>query len=121
MLQPATLPKDGKAIPFVSDFFDFSVYIHADPEIIEEWYVTRFMRCGETAFRDPAAYFHRYASCRMKRRAKPRWKSGGESICVIWRKTFCRPASAPTLSWIRAPTILSRQSGSGSFSGQRGE
>ncbi len=61
VLQPARLPKDGTAIPFVSDFFDFSIYIDADPTVIESWYVTRFMRLRKTAFRDPAAYFHRYA------------------------------------------------------------
>jgi type I pantothenate kinase len=61
VLQPARLPKDGEAIPFVSDFFNFSIYLDADPQVIEEWYVTRFMRLRQTAFRDPAAYFHRYA------------------------------------------------------------
>jgi type I pantothenate kinase len=62
VLQPARLPKDGTAIPFVSDFFDFSIYIDAETSIIERWYVERFMRLRQTAFRDPAAYFHRYAS-----------------------------------------------------------
>jgi type I pantothenate kinase len=62
VLQPARLPKDGEAIPFVSDFFDFSIYIDADIPLIERWYVERFMRLRQTAFRDPAAYFHRYAS-----------------------------------------------------------
>lgn len=61
VLQPARLPRDGEAVPFVSDFFDFSIYMDADPELIEEWYVTRFMRLRSTAFRDPGAYFHRYA------------------------------------------------------------
>jgi type I pantothenate kinase len=61
LLQPARLPKDGEAIPFVSDFFNFSIYMDADVKVIEEWYVTRFMRLRQTAFRDPAAYFHRYA------------------------------------------------------------
>ncbi|MFV0299082.1 MAG: type I pantothenate kinase [Hyphomicrobiaceae bacterium] len=61
VLQPARLPRGGGAIPFVSDFFDFSIYIDADPQVIEQWYVTRFMRLRKTAFRDPAAYFHRYA------------------------------------------------------------
>jgi type I pantothenate kinase len=61
VLQPARMPKDGEAIPFVSDFFNFSIYIDADAKVIEEWYVTRFMRLRQTAFRDPAAYFHRYA------------------------------------------------------------
>ncbi len=61
VLQPARLPKDGKAIPFVSDFFDFSIYIDADPELIEKWYLERFMRLRSTAFQDPAAYFHQYS------------------------------------------------------------
>lgn len=62
VLQPARLPKDGEAIPFVSDFFNTSIYIDAEPKMIEEWYVTRFLRLRQTAFRDPAAYFHRYAA-----------------------------------------------------------
>jgi type I pantothenate kinase len=62
VLQPAKLPRDGKAIPFVSDFFDFSIYIDADEELIESWYVERFLRLRQTAFRDPASYFHRYAT-----------------------------------------------------------
>lgn len=61
VLQPAVLPKDGEAIPFVSDFFDFSIYIHAEPEVIEQWYIARFQRLCETAFGHPDAYFHRYS------------------------------------------------------------
>jgi type I pantothenate kinase len=62
VLQPAKLPKDGQAIPFVSDFFDFSIYIDAAEELVENWYVERFLRLRQTAFRDPASYFHRYAT-----------------------------------------------------------
>ncbi|HVQ11187.1 MAG TPA: type I pantothenate kinase [Methyloceanibacter sp.] len=62
VLQPAKLPKDGEAIPFVSDFFDFSIYIDAAEELVESWYVERFLRLRQTAFRDPASYFHRYAA-----------------------------------------------------------
>ncbi len=61
VLQPAKLPKHGEAVPFVSDFFDFSIYIDADPAIIETWYVTRFLRLWRTAFRDKDAYFYRYS------------------------------------------------------------
>lgn len=61
VLQPARLPVDGEAIPFVSDFFDFSIYLDADPVQIERWYLARFMRLRGTAFRDPGAYFHRYS------------------------------------------------------------
>ena len=52
---------NGRDIPFVSDFFDFSVYLHADKTLLERWYVDRFMRLRETAFRDPRSYFRKYA------------------------------------------------------------
>ncbi len=51
----------GRARVFVSDFFDFSIYIDADEADIERWYVARFRTLRETMFQDPAAYFHRYA------------------------------------------------------------
>ena len=62
VLQPARLPQDGDAIPYVSDFFDFSIYMDADSAIIEQWYVTRFLKLRKTAFTNPEAYFHRYSS-----------------------------------------------------------
>ncbi|MBB3594752.1 type I pantothenate kinase [Rhizobium sp. BK529] len=62
VLQSRDLPADGKIVPMVSDFFDFSIYIDAEETQIHNWYVTRFMRLRETAFRDPNSYFHRYAS-----------------------------------------------------------
>jgi type I pantothenate kinase len=61
VLQTGRLPKDGKAIPFVSDFFDFSVYLDADESVLKHWYVNRFLTLRETAFRDPKSYFHRYS------------------------------------------------------------
>jgi type I pantothenate kinase len=61
VLQSRDLPKDGKAIPFVSDFFDFSVFIDADEDAVRRWYVERFMKLRETRFRDPRSYFHKYA------------------------------------------------------------
>ncbi|MFL4996319.1 MAG: type I pantothenate kinase [Microvirga sp.] len=64
VLQPARMPKDGTAIPFVSDFFDFSVYIDADEDDLHRWYVNRFLRLRHTAFRDPLSYFRRYAELR---------------------------------------------------------
>jgi len=54
-------PRDGRARPFVSDFFDFSVYLDADEDVLKDWYVGRFLALRETAFRDPKSYFHRYA------------------------------------------------------------
>jgi len=61
VLQAARPPRDGNAIPFVSDFFDFSVYIDADEDVLRRWYVDRFLTWRETAFRDRMAYFHRYS------------------------------------------------------------
>ena len=61
VLQTGRLPKDGEAIPFVSDFFDFSVYLDADEEVLRTWYVDRFLTLRGTAFADPKSYFHRYS------------------------------------------------------------
>lgn len=62
VLQSRDLPADGKIVPMVSDFFDFSIYIDADETLIHRWYVHRFMKLRQTAFRDPNSYFHRYAT-----------------------------------------------------------
>ncbi|MDA1307614.1 MAG: type I pantothenate kinase, partial [Acidobacteria bacterium] len=47
---------------FVSDYFDFSIYMDADESDIAAWYVARFQTLRETVFRDPRSYFHRFAS-----------------------------------------------------------
>jgi type I pantothenate kinase len=53
----------GQPMPsFVSDFFDFSIYVDAEEDDIEQWYVERFLKLRETVFRDPSSYFHRYAA-----------------------------------------------------------
>src|SRR5215207_2507713 len=61
VLQPARVRSDGTTGLAVSDFFDFSVYVDADADVVREWYVDRFLRLRETAFRDPRSYFTRYA------------------------------------------------------------
>src|ERR1700754_2081335 len=61
VLQTGRLPRDGKAVPVVSDFFDFSVYIDADEPVLRQWYVKRFLALRDTAFTDPKSYFNRYA------------------------------------------------------------
>lgn len=52
---------DGKDIPFVSDFFDFSIYLDADEKNLQRWYIERFMMLRDTAFHDPKSYFRKYA------------------------------------------------------------
>lgn len=55
-------PADGEdPQPFVSDFFDFSIYLDADEDIVRDWHVERFMGLRKTSFQDPEAYFHRFA------------------------------------------------------------
>ena len=61
VLQTGRPPKEGRAVPFVSDFFDFSIYIDASEDVLERWYVDRFLALRLTAFRDPMSYFHRYS------------------------------------------------------------
>lgn len=61
VLQTGSAPKDGKAIPYVSDFFDFSIFIDADEEVLRTWYVNRFFSLRDSAFQNPDSYFHRYA------------------------------------------------------------
>ncbi|WP_025413206.1 type I pantothenate kinase [Gemmatirosa kalamazoonensis] len=59
----ATRDGDGVGRPrvVVSDFFDFSIYVDADEDALERWYVNRFLTFRDTAFRDPESYFHRYS------------------------------------------------------------
>ncbi len=61
ILQPGELPRDGKPILFASDFIDFSIYIDADVEDLRDWYLTRFFRLRETAFRDPTSFFRKFS------------------------------------------------------------
>src|ERR1700751_3585910 len=78
VLQTGSPPKDGKAIPYVSDFFDFSVYLDADEEVLLRWYVDRFLTLRGTAFRDPKSYFHRYATLSDA--------DAVETATAIWRR-----------------------------------
>ena len=62
VLQGPRKAPEGKPIPFVSDFFDFTVYLDAGEEDLHRWYIERFMRLRQTAFRDPKSYFRKYAA-----------------------------------------------------------
>ena len=54
VLQP---PAIGQEVA-LSDYFDFSIYIDAEVENIQKWYLSRFAKLWETAFTDPRSYFH---------------------------------------------------------------
>ena len=62
---------------FVSDFFDFSIYVDANETDIEQWYVERFLTLRETVFRNPSSYFHRYAELTPD--------EARETALAIWR------------------------------------
>lgn len=46
---------------FVSDFVDFSIYVDAPEDLLQSWYINRFLKFREGAFTDPDSYFHHYA------------------------------------------------------------
>jgi len=62
VLQPAPQTGERASALAVSDLIDFSVYVDAHPSDVRRWYVERFLALRETAFRDPASYFRRYAA-----------------------------------------------------------
>jgi type I pantothenate kinase len=51
----------SEANEFVSDYFDFSIYIDAEEPDIEQWYIERFQKLRETVFRDPDSFFQNFA------------------------------------------------------------
>ncbi|HEU5217713.1 MAG TPA: type I pantothenate kinase [Gemmatimonadales bacterium] len=61
VLEGGPRPPDDGARVFVSDYFDFSIYVDAAEAHVKEWFLQRFRRLRETAFRDPKSYFQKYA------------------------------------------------------------
>ncbi|MDI3405551.1 type I pantothenate kinase [Streptomyces cavernicola] len=62
VLQPALPGKDGRTRVGLADYFDFSVYVDAKAEDIEQWYLNRFKKLRQTAFQNPDSYFHRHTT-----------------------------------------------------------
>ncbi|MBT0078208.1 type I pantothenate kinase [Vibrio alginolyticus] len=61
---------------FVSDFLDFSIYVDAETETIEHWYVERFLKFRQGAFTKPGSYFSHYTQLSVddaKKKAKQIW------------------------------------------------
>ena len=46
---------------YVSDFFDWSIYVDAEADLIEKWFLERFGVLLDTAFHDPSNYYYQYA------------------------------------------------------------
>jgi type I pantothenate kinase len=66
VLQTGDGRKGGPPHTFVSDFFDFSIYVDATEPNVRQWYVERFLTLRETVFRDEASYFHRYSKLTLE-------------------------------------------------------
>ena len=62
ILQSGSHNPNPNARIFVSDFFDFSIYVDADEPVIYQWYENRLLTFRQSAFRDPSSYFHHFAS-----------------------------------------------------------
>lgn len=56
------MPQHREPQVFVSDFFDYSIYVHASEKNLLDWYISRFISLKNTAFQSPSSYFHRYAT-----------------------------------------------------------
>lgn len=62
VLQTPVSDGSGEPLPVASDFFDFSIFVDADPAHIESWYISRFLGLRKTAFSQPGSHFARFAS-----------------------------------------------------------
>lgn len=91
ILEGLNVLQGGGQGTYVSDYFDFSIYVDAEPRHVEQWYIDRFLTFRDTAFRDPTNYFHRYASLRDE---EARAEAGR-----IWNEI-----NRPNLEWNIAPT-----------------
>jgi type I pantothenate kinase len=62
----------------LSDFFDFKIYVDAQTDDVTEWFLSRFYKLRESAFTNPASYFHRYAEMPVEQaleRANEIWRT----------------------------------------------
>ena len=45
---------------YITDYFDFSIYVDAEVENIEKWYLDRFKKLLDLAKKDESNYYHRF-------------------------------------------------------------
>lgn len=70
-------PKEKPRV-FVSDYLDFSIYVDAEEELLESWYISRFFKFRKSAFNDPNSYFHSYSKLSENEATK--------TAQMIWRE-----------------------------------
>ena len=61
VLQVGALTEGAQITEFVSDYFDFSIFIDAAVNDIEQFYVQRFLTLCDTVFQNPDSFFQHYA------------------------------------------------------------
>lgn len=115
VLQPARVRSDGTTGLALSDFFDFSVYVDAADTDIKRWYLQRFMRLRQTAFRDPRSYFGKYTEMTDKQarhRAEEIWDTiNGPNLAMNIRPTrgrataILRKGENHEVKWVRIRKI----------------
>ena len=69
-------PADSAAV--AADYFDFSVYLDADENDVEQWYVERFSILQKTVFQRPTSYFHHFKDLRpaeVRKTGQEIWRS----------------------------------------------
>jgi type I pantothenate kinase len=91
VLQPTLPGKDGRTRIGLADHFDFSVYVDARTEDIEQWYLGRFRTLRETAFQDPSSYFRKYTEI-------------GEDEALDYARLMWRTVNCPNLLQNVLPT-----------------
>lgn len=70
ILQSGNLATLQSPSVFVSDYLDFSIFVDAKPELIEQWYLQRFLTFWQSAFKDPQAFFHRFSELNQEEATK---------------------------------------------------
>ena len=98
MLQP---PSIGQEVA-LSDYFDFTIYIDADPKNIEKWYLSRFAQLWSTAFTKPRSYFHALTTELNEEQAMDRAQGFWRDINLVNLKENIEPTrSRATLVMIK--------------------
>ena len=76
---------------YITDFFDFSIYVDAAVDDIEIWYLDRFLKMLSLAQNDPDSYYHRFTQMPIGEVESLPIRSGLVSISQIYKITFNRP------------------------------
>ena len=99
VLQPARVREDGRAGPDAERLLRLlGLRRRGHATTSGDWYVERFLRLRETAFRDPASYFSRYAGLSVdEATAEADAGSGTPSTAPTWSQNILPTRSRATL------------------------